>query len=85
MARLPIAERVQRFLDRMDPITRWQFDHVERSIDALLAEDFAEAERLMLLAEEPHLIRAPTGLDGGNGSGAALRTRLSTIFASSPD
>lgn len=84
---LPPASRVrvQRFLDRTDPIARWEFDHVEQAIDALLAEDFAEGDDSMLLAEEQHLIQAPTGLDGGNGGGATLRARLSTIFVSSPD
>jgi hypothetical protein len=81
MARQLLAERVQRFLDSTERLTRWQFDNVDQAIDAFLAEDFAEGADLMLLAEEPQLIRAPTDFDGGNGSGAALRERLSTILA----
>ncbi len=81
MARQALAERVKRFLDSTERLTRWQFDNVDLAIDALLAEDFAEGANLMLLAEEPQLIRAPTDFDGGNGSGTALRERLSTILA----
>lgn len=71
-----LADRIQRFLDRTERLTRWHFDHIDLAIDALLSQDCPAGEESMLRAEEPHVFRAPTDFDGGNGSAAWLREKL---------
>ena len=76
-ARGQLVQRIHRFLDHTERATRWQLDHVERAIEALAAQRIVEGEDHMLRAEEPHVFRAPTDFDGGDGSTTTLRDQLS--------
>jgi len=76
-----LAWRIQHFLNCIECVTRWQYDHVEHAIEAFHAGRIAEGEEHMLKAEEPHVFRAPTDLDGGNGSAVGLQERLTAVLA----
>lgn len=81
VAQQRLARRIQRFLNYTERVTRWQYDHVEHAIEALRARRFTEGEDHMLMAEEPHILRAPTDLDGGDGCTAVLQKRLLATLA----